>query len=53
MQVSTVSSQDRRSITASMRTVLTVLRTSTLAFSATVRPILSTSECRREERDPE
>lgn len=52
MQVSTVSSQDRRSITASMRQVLTVLRTAALAFSATVRPILSTSECRREERHP-
>lgn len=53
MQVSTVSSQDRFNITESIRQVLTVLRTSALAFSATVRPILSTSECNREERLPE
>lgn len=52
MQVSTVSSQDRRNITASMRQVLTELRTRALAFRATVRPILSTSECRRDERRP-
>lgn len=52
MQVSTVSSQDRRSITTSMRPVFTELRTAALAFSATVRPILSTSECRLEERRP-
>lgn len=53
MQVSTVSSQDRFNITESIRQVLNVLRTSALAFSATVRPILSTSECSREERLPE
>lgn len=53
MHVSTVSSQDRPNITASMRQLFTELRTSALAFSATVRPILSTSECRREERRPE
>lgn len=50
--VSKVSSQDRYSISVSMRRVLIELRTSALAFSATVRPILSTSECRREERLP-
>lgn len=52
MQVSTVSSQDRCSITASMRQVFIVLRASALAFSATVRPTFCTSECRREERLP-
>lgn len=52
IQVSTVSSQERPNITESMRQVLTVLRTNALAFRATVRPILSTSECRREERGP-
>ncbi len=52
IQVSTVSSQDSCNITASIRPVFTVLRTSALVFSATVRPIRSTSECRREESSP-
>lgn len=52
MQVSRVSSQDRLIITANMRQVFTVLRTRELALRATVRPILSTSQCRREERPP-
>lgn len=52
MRVMTVSSQDRFSITKSTRKVLTTLRTMALAFSATMRPIMSTSECRREERLP-
>lgn len=52
MQVSRVSSHDRPNMTLSMRKVFTVLRTITLVFSATVRPILSTSLCRREESFP-
>lgn len=43
MQVSRVSSQDRCTITANVRQVFTELRTIALAFSATVRPIFSTS----------
>ena len=51
--VSRVSCQDSLTISCSIRTLLMVLRTNRLQFSATVRPILSTSECRREARLPE
>lgn len=52
MRVMMVSSQDRFSMRNSTSKVLTTLRTMALAFMATMRPITSTSECRREERLP-